>query len=41
MPLGEFRFAPGEEVWLEIRSDGADGAVLADAVLFVPVRTRR
>ncbi|MPY91060.1 MAG: FAD-dependent oxidoreductase [Luteitalea sp.] len=36
--LGEFRFAPDEEAWLEIRSDGADGVVLADAVLLVPVR---
>jgi hypothetical protein len=38
MRLGEFRFEPGREAWLEIRSDGADGAVLADAVLFVPVK---
>ena len=38
IPLGDFRFAAGEEAWLEIGSSGADGAVLADAVLFVPTR---
>ncbi|MGH9371067.1 MAG: FAD-dependent oxidoreductase, partial [Vicinamibacterales bacterium] len=38
--LGEFRFEPGQEAWLEIRSEGADGAVLADAVLFVPAKPR-
>jgi hypothetical protein len=38
MDLGEFSFAPGEEAWLEIGTDGADGVVLADAVLFVPAR---
>jgi hypothetical protein len=34
--LGELRFDPDEEAWLEIRAEGADGTVLADAVLFVP-----
>jgi hypothetical protein len=38
--LGEFRFEPGQESWLEIRSADAEGAVLADAVLFVPHRKR-
>lgn len=38
IPLGDFRFAAGEEAWLEIGTSGADGAVLADAVLFVPAR---
>jgi hypothetical protein len=38
MDLGEFSFAPGEEAWLQIGTDGADGVVLADAVLFVPAR---
>jgi FAD-dependent oxidoreductase family protein len=36
--LGEYRFEPGKEAWLEIRVDGVDGTVLADAVLFVPIR---
>jgi len=39
-PLGRFRFEPGREAWVEVRSDGADGAVLADAVLLVPHRGR-
>jgi hypothetical protein len=38
--LGEFRFEPGQDAWLEIRSEGADGYVLADAVLFVPAGSR-
>lgn len=36
--LGEFTLDPTQEAWLEIGTAGADGAVLADAVLFVPVR---
>ena len=36
--LGEYSFDPAQEAWLEIGTQGADGAVLADAVLFVPVR---
>ena len=38
MFLGEYRFEPGKTAWLEIRADGADGVVLADAAVFVPVR---
>jgi hypothetical protein len=34
--LGEFRFAPGEEAWLEIGTEGVDGVAFADAVLLVP-----
>jgi hypothetical protein len=37
--LGEFRFEPGADAWLELGTEGVDGAVIADAVLFVPVRT--
>jgi hypothetical protein len=37
-PLGEYRFEPGREAWVEIGTAGANGAVLADAVLLVPVR---
>jgi hypothetical protein len=36
--LGEFRFEPGSEAWLEVGSEGADGVVFADAALFVPAR---
>ena len=36
VPLGEFRFAPDVDAWLEIGTRGADGVVLADAVLLVP-----
>ena len=36
--LGEYAFQPGTEGWVEIGTRGADGAVLADAVLLVPVR---
>jgi hypothetical protein len=36
--LGAFRFQPGAEAWVEIGAGGADGAVIADAALFVPVR---
>lgn len=36
--LGTFRFEPGGDAYLEIRSDESDGVVFADAALFVPVR---
>jgi hypothetical protein len=35
--LGVFMFAAGEDGWVEIRNDGADGYVIADAVQFVRV----
>ena len=38
VPLGEYAFDPAREAWLEIGTQGADGVVVADAVLFVPVR---
>src|SRR5947207_1911824 len=38
--LGEYHFEPGKAAWLEVRADGADGVVLADAVVFVPIRDR-
>src|SRR5690606_17364311 len=34
----EYSFDPAQEAWLEIGTQGDDGAVLADEVLFVPVR---
>lgn len=34
--LGTFRFAEGRLGWVEIRNDGADGHVIADAVQFLP-----
>ena len=37
-PLGVYEFQPDSEAWLEIDAAGTDGAVVADAVLFVPVR---
>ena len=37
-PLGDFRFEPGREAWVEIGTTGANGPVLADALLWVPVR---
>jgi hypothetical protein len=33
-PLGVFTFATGENGWVEVRNDGADGFVIADAVVF-------
>ena len=36
--LGEYHFEPGKAAWLEVRADGADGVILADAVVFVPMR---
>jgi hypothetical protein len=36
--LGVFAFAADERGWVEIRNDGADGYVIADAVQFLPVR---
>jgi hypothetical protein len=35
LPLGVFSFAAGEGGWVEIRNDGADGFVIADAVQFL------
>jgi len=35
--VGEFRFAAGRDAWVELGTDGADGVVVADAVLLVPV----
>ena len=34
--LGTFSFAEGDAGWVEIRNDGADGHVIADAVQFLP-----
>lgn len=34
--LGVFAFEAGESGWVEVRNDGADGHVIADAVQFVP-----
>ncbi len=39
--LGVFRFEAGEAGWVEIRNDGADGYVIADAVQFVRVSGRK
>jgi hypothetical protein len=36
--LGTFAFEAGESGWVEVRNDGTDGHVIADAVQFVPVR---
>jgi hypothetical protein len=41
VPLGTFAFETGRDAWLELHSEGVDGSVLADAVLFVPVRGSR
>jgi hypothetical protein len=35
--VGTYSFAEGDGGWVEIRNDGADGHVIADAVQFVPV----
>jgi hypothetical protein len=35
--LGSYSFDAGTSGWVEIRNDGADGHVIADAVQFVPV----
>jgi hypothetical protein len=35
--VGSFAFAEGDGGWVEIRNDGADGHVIADAVQFSPV----
>ena len=37
LKLGVFRFAAGATGWVEIRTDGTDGHVIADAIQFVPV----
>jgi hypothetical protein len=34
--LGKYEMAPGQDVYVEINNKKADGAVVADAVLFVP-----
>jgi hypothetical protein len=36
--LGVYSFAAGEAGWVEIRNDGADGHVIADAVQLLPAR---
>lgn len=38
--LGRFFFAPGTPAYVEIRNDAADGPVVADAVVFVPVTSK-
>jgi FAD dependent oxidoreductase len=35
--VGSYPFVEGDQGWVEIRNDGADGYVIADAVQFVPV----
>ncbi|MBO9154008.1 FAD-dependent oxidoreductase [Chitinophaga sp. MAH-28] len=35
--LGSYAFSKGKKAYVEITSDGADGATVADAVLFIPV----
>jgi hypothetical protein len=40
-PLGSFRFERGDDAWIEIGAEGADGVVFADAVLLVPEPRRR
>ncbi len=35
--LGVFDFSAGDQGWVEIRNDGADGFVIADAVQWLPV----
>ena len=37
LKLGVFRFDAGAAGWVEIRNDGTDGHVIADAIQFVPV----
>jgi hypothetical protein len=36
-----YHFAAGEDGWVEIRNDGADGYVSVDAVQFVRVSVRK
>jgi hypothetical protein len=38
VPLGEYTMAAGSKGYVEISNKGADGVVVADAVLFVPAR---
>jgi hypothetical protein len=38
IPLGKYHFAPGNKGYVAITGKNADGAVLANAVLFVPER---
>ncbi|GAC1648149.1 MAG: FAD-dependent oxidoreductase [Gemmatimonadaceae bacterium] len=39
-PLGEFEFTEGDDGGVDINAPGADGVVVADAVLFLPLRPR-
>jgi hypothetical protein len=36
-PLGELTLPKGKKAYVEISNQGADGIVIADAVLFVPL----
>jgi hypothetical protein len=36
--LGRLSFEAGAGDWVEVRTDGTDGHVIADAVQFVPLR---
>lgn len=38
--LGSFEFAAGEAGWGEVRTNGTDGCVIADAVQFLPAAGR-
>jgi hypothetical protein len=38
--LGEWEFRPDAEAWIELRAEPGAGAVVADAVLLVPVARR-
>lgn len=38
IPLGQYRFNTGNKAYAEITTQNADGEVLADAVLFIPVK---
>jgi hypothetical protein len=38
VPLGTYTFSKGNKAYVEVTNQGADGVVVADAVLFVPVR---
>jgi hypothetical protein len=40
VPLGEYAMAAGRKGYVEISNKGADGVVVADAVLFVLVREK-
>lgn len=36
--LGKFQFKEGKDVYVKISNDGADGVIIADAVLFLPIQ---